>query len=74
MATRFTWDGTLDRDVRERLREKITATLDRWGNLPESPARVIVSRPALNFLDDRVTLQIIGESGNLLAAGRMKPP
>jgi hypothetical protein len=74
MATRFIWQATLDSETRERLQQKINATLDRWEDLPENPAQVIVSRPELNFLDERVTLEVVSESGRLLAAGRLKPP
>ena len=74
MATHFVWRAAFDSSTRKRLEQKINATLDRWDDLPESPAQVIVSRPELNILDERVTLEVMGESGRLLAAGRLKPP
>lgn len=73
MEIDFEWRLALHVDVREALRQKIIATLDRWSGM-DRPRKVIVSRPTFDPRDERVAVEILAASGKVLGAGQMTPP
>jgi len=73
MEIDFEWRLPLDVDLREALRQKIIATLERWAGT-DQPRKVIVSRPTFDPRDERVAVKILAASGKVLGAGQITPP
>ena len=70
MNIHFDWRVALHSSDREALRNKIIESVKDWGEVGLVPARVIVLPVRFDPYDERVVIEILSNSGEVLSSGQ----